>query len=144
MNIRRALRQDYKYFVEIEKQYEGFPQWSENSFCKEENNAYSVTLTAEKDEVVCGFINFWMLRPEVQLNLIAVEKKFLRNKTATELLKKMREYAKKSLCKNIVLEVNVNNDAAIKFYEKCGFIVVGRRTKFYNDKDDALLMKADV
>ena len=41
----------------------------------------------------------------------------------------------------ITLEVNVKNNPAILLYEKLGFRTVGRRNKFYNDTDDALIME---
>ena len=38
------------------------------------------------------------------------------------------------------LEVNVTNFYAVKMYEDLGFIVRSIRKKYYNDKEDALLM----
>ena len=56
----------------------------------------------------------------------------------------MREYAKKSLCKSIILDVRADNEAAIAFYKKEGFLIEGRRPKFYNDKYDAILMRENI
>ena len=36
--------------------------------------------------------------------------------------------------------VNVHNDIAINLYEKYNFKEVGKRTKYYNGIDDALIM----
>ena len=38
------------------------------------------------------------------------------------------------------LEVRMSNQAAISLYEKCGFISVGTRARYYADGEDALLM----
>ena len=38
------------------------------------------------------------------------------------------------------LEVNATNIPAQKLYEKFGFKVVGLRKKYYNNKDDAIIM----
>lgn len=38
------------------------------------------------------------------------------------------------------LEVRISNQAAIRLYEKCGFISVGTRVRYYADGEDALLM----
>ena len=47
-------------------------------------------------------------------------------------------------CKNegdiMSLEVRMSNQAAIRLYEKCGFISVGKRERYYADGEDALLM----
>ena len=41
---------------------------------------------------------------------------------------------------SIMLEVNVNNTAAVSLYEKCGFEVINRRNNYYGS-DAALIMK---
>jgi ribosomal-protein-alanine N-acetyltransferase len=142
--IRRAVKEDYISFVEIEKQHKGFPCWSVAAFSKEEENPYSVTLAAEKEGKIVAFLNFHMLRPEVEINLIAVDRNFLRCGIATRLLAKLREYAKKSLCTSVILDVRADNAPALEFYKKEGFRVEGSRPKFYNDNGDALLMRAPV
>jgi len=40
--------------------------------------------------------------------------------------------------------VNASNAPALRLYEKCGFAVVGRRSKFYNLTDDAILMDMEL
>lgn len=40
----------------------------------------------------------------------------------------------------IALEVSDRNERAIRLYKSLGFVIVGRRPKFYNDGSDALLM----
>ena len=144
MIIRRARKEDYPYFVLIEKQHPLLPQWSENIFIKENDNPHSVTLAAEENGKPAAFLNFTILRPEAEINLIAVAKSFLRQKIATKLLAKLREYAKKNLCSSIILEVRADNAPAISFYKKEGFHIEGSRPKFYNDNGDALLMRAAV
>ena len=41
---------------------------------------------------------------------------------------------------NISLEVNENNNAAIELYKKFNFEIVGCRKKYYNGKDNAIIM----
>lgn len=45
--------------------------------------------------------------------------------------------------KEIFLEVNENNIAAINLYEKFGFKQISIRKKYYNNKDDAIIMKKE-
>lgn len=141
MLIRRAKKEDYAAFAEIEGQHQGFPAWGGGGFEGEERNRNSVTLAAELDGAVAGFINFWVLRPQVQFNTLAVGKKFLRRGVAKALMGKMAEYAAKNLCREIDLEVNEHNAAAIALYSALGFETVGRRPKFYDNSDAALLMR---
>jgi ribosomal protein S18 acetylase RimI-like enzyme len=40
----------------------------------------------------------------------------------------------------VELELAASNDAARALYEGLGFVVVGRRSRYYPDGDDALLL----
>ena len=51
-----------------------------------------------------------------------------------------RELAIETGKDNISLEVNEKNYAAISLYKKAGFEDVGRRKKYYNGMDDAIIM----
>ncbi|PIU17604.1 MAG: hypothetical protein COT18_13085 [Elusimicrobia bacterium CG08_land_8_20_14_0_20_59_10] len=144
MLIRRAKKEDYAAFAAIEAEHPGYPAWGEKGFGAEEKNRNSVTLAAEADGRPAGFINFWILRPQVQLNTLAVAQASLRRGAATALIGKMLEYAAKNLCREIDLEVNEHNAAAIALYLGYGFEVVGKRPKFYNNTDDALLLRKTV
>lgn len=141
MLIRRAKREDYRGFAAIEAEYPGYPAWGEKGFEAEERNRNSVTLAAEDEGRVAGFINFWILRPQVQLNTLAVCGACLRRGAASALLGKLYEYGAKNLCREVDLEVNEHNAAALALYARQGFEVVGKRPKFYNNTDAALLLR---
>ncbi len=144
MNIRRAFRDDVESLAGIEKEYPDYPAWGVKGLEAEFGNKHSVTLAAEEEKNIKGFINFWILPPGIQLNAIIVSRNSLRNKIASGLMNKMLEYAKKNFCREIDLEVNIKNEAAISFYNKMGFKKAGQRAKFYNGKDDAVLMKLEI
>ena len=44
----------------------------------------------------------------------------------------------------MTLEVRVNNTAALKLYEKYGFVTLGTRPKYYENGEDALIMWMEV
>ena len=141
MIIRRARKEDYPAFAAIEAEHPGYPAWGISGFEAEEKNRNAVTLAAEIEGQAAGFLNFWVLRPQVQLNTLAVGKAYLRSGAATALVGKLVEYAAKSLCREIDLEVNEHNAPAIALYRRLGFEIVGKRPKFYNNTDAALLMR---
>lgn len=141
MKIRRAFRKDAVSLAEIEKEYPQYPAWGKKGLEAEFKNKYAVTLLAEDENGTRGFVNFWILPPSIQINAIVVSRAALRNKIASGLMKKVLEYAKKNSYQEIDIEVNIKNGAAISFYDKMGFNKVGQRAKFYNEKDDAVLMK---
>ena len=68
---------------------------------------------------------------------IAVRNTEKRKGLASELLSKLPND------KEIFLEVNENNIAAINLYEKFGFKQISIRKKYYNNKDDAIIMKKE-
>lgn len=141
MLIRRAFRSDLAALAELESGHPGYPCWGEKGLAAEFAKNFSVTLVAETGGVPAGFINFWLLRPQIQLNSLVVSAKVLRQGTASALVAKLEEYAKKSACPEVDLEVNEHNAPALALYRKLGFEVVGRRPKFYNDSDAAILMR---
>lgn len=144
MIIRRARKEDYPAFAAIEAEHPGYPAWGVKGFEGEEKNRHAVTLAAEIEGRAAGFINFWVLRPQVQLNTLAVGRSYLRTGAASALLGKLVEYAAKSLCREIDLEVNEHNAPAIALYSARGFEVVGKRPKFYNNTDAAILMRRNL
>ena len=125
----------------METEYPGYPAWGEHGLAAELEKKFSVTLTAGSDGVLLGFINFWVLPPQIQLNSIVVAAKAVRRGVAAALIGKLGEYAKKSACTEVDLEVNEHNAPAMALYCKLGFKVVGRRPKFYNNSDAAVLMR---
>lgn len=141
MLIRRAVKEDIAVLAKIELEHPSYPAWGEKGLSAELLNRGAVTLVAQAEGEITGFINFWIVRPEVQLNAVVVSVKSQRRGTASKLLAKMYEYAKKNDCCSVDLEVSAANQAAIKLYEKDGFCMVGRRAKFYNNSVDALLLR---
>ena len=67
-------------------------------------------------------------------------KNFRKQNIGSLMLSKLIELAKlEPNISSITLEVNSNNIAAIKLYEKFGFKAVGLRKKYYNNIDDAII-----
>jgi len=141
MLIRRAGKEDIPVLARMELEHPGFPAWGEKGLAAEFEKKFSVTLVAEREGRLAGFINFWILQPQIQLNSVLVAASALKKGVASALLGKLLEYAGKNACTEIDLEVNERNLPAIRLYEKSDFKVVGRRPKFYNNTDEAVLMR---
>jgi len=141
MLTRRARREDLPALAALEAENPGYPAWGESGLAAEFEKKFSVTLAVWSDGVLLGFINFWILKPQIQLNSIVVSAKARRAGAATALIGKLAEYAVKNACAEVDLEVNEHNAPAIALYGKLGFEVVGRRPKFYNNSDAAVLMR---
>lgn len=96
---------------------------------------------AEVDNVIAGYILILIKRKTPKLYSIGVKEEFRGKKIAQRLL----EFSIKELSgigfKSLLLEVRVDNKAAISLYEKIGFSVKKSLNEFYLDGCDAYLME---
>ncbi len=139
---------DLPEILAIENESFSLP-WTAATFVKELNNAKAQCLTARlnfgEKRVVGAYIIFWIVADEAHLHNLAVKKEFRRQSLAFHLLKAMQEIARQLGIRAQTLEVRPSNTAAIKLYEKCGFVVKGIRPLYYPEThEDALIMWADV
>ena len=106
---------------------------------KADNTKYfKVTLENE----IIGFAGIKIILDDADLMNIVVHNSYLRQGIASLLLNKILDFCKENHIGSINLEVNEKNVPAINLYKKFGFAEVGRRKKYYNNTDDAILMKS--
>lgn len=86
-----------------------------------------------------GFLNYYLLYENAELEYIYVLDKFRKQGIGFELVKYFINEVKINKCINITLEVNINNVKAISLYRKFGFEKISIRKNYYG-ADDALLM----
>lgn len=134
--IRNMTKADVPKVAIIEK--ENFSQpWSEKAFYDELENPFSVTLVADVNGEIAGFLNVRDVCGEIYINNIAVSENFRRQGLAKALLCKLE----KRNFLFITLEVRKSNFGAIRLYEKLGYKKVGQRKDFYEKPvEDAILM----
>ena len=98
------------------------PRGSEGLWARELTAAPSRNLVAVLNrggvEEVVGFVNFWNVAGEVQLNGIAVKRTCRRMGIGGRLLQTMAEMAALERATAATLEVRASNTAAINLYEK--------------------------
>lgn len=104
---------------------------------KSENSKYIV---AKENGVIVGFAGLWFSPIDAEITNIVTKKSERKRGIASLLLDRLIEMAKEEKRDNISLEVNENNIPAGLLYEKAGFEVVGIRKKYYNGKDNAIIM----
>ena len=103
------------------------------------SNPYTKYFTYMKSNNIMGYlvINHIYERIEI-INIFVIESE--RNKKiGSQLLEYLINYAKKNNCINITLEVRIDNEYAIKLYEKYNFINVATRENYYNNIDGILM-----
>ena len=118
--------------------------WSDNTFRGEiQNTSISFPLVVVRrpgDEIV-GYIIFWHIREDVQVNNIAVHPDFRGKGIAEALMRHVIGRVRKSGATFMTLEVRPSNAAAVTLYKKLGFEILGTRKNYYtNPNEDAYLM----
>lgn len=102
-------------------------------------------LVAKKDNLVLGYIIFWIrFGNEGHIVSLAIDKNYRRHKIGTKLMEESINIFKEIEMKNIKLEVRTRNEGAILFYKKLGFIEDEIMPKYYNDGENAVLMKLEL
>lgn len=121
---------------EIESNYNKFPNiWDEKVF--EEDAKNSKYFVAKQDNQVVGFVSYTVVLDEVEIMNIVTREDSRNQGIASSLLSYI---IRKVDYNKINLEVNENNKTALNLYRKFGFKNVGLRKKYYNGKEDAVLM----
>ncbi|HOI75044.1 MAG TPA: ribosomal protein S18-alanine N-acetyltransferase [Syntrophales bacterium] len=120
--------------------------WSRELFLRELDLVISRSLAAREARrpgaSVCGYMFFWFVAGEGQLQRIAVRQDLRRAGIADCLMKGMLDLCTREDVTRVVLEVRRSNAAAIELYRKWGFQRTGTRRGYYPETgEDALLME---
>lgn len=137
--IRTATRADLDALLALEHSCYRYP-WSRQQFSDEFDNPVATIEVALVEGQIAGYLCSWLICGELQIQNLATSPAFRRRGIGQTLL----EYViNRCLCAGLLsawLEVREDNQAAIKLYTGCGFEVLGRRKKYYQDGEDALLL----
>lgn len=120
--------------------------WPSQSFYTElESNRLAFYLVAriKSEGKAVAYIGAWHVLDEVHITTLAVAEKYRRRGIATRLMETLSETTGSRGARYLTLEVRPSNHAAIKFYEKQGFKILGFRKRYYKD-EDALIMTKDL
>ena len=123
--------------------------WGWDAYHNElQSGEHSIMLVARVDSAfhgfgVAGFIVARLIAGELHVNNIGVRPQLRARRIGSSLLRTALARAKEKGAAVAHLEVRAGNQAAQRLYQSCGFVVVGRRRKYYRKpSEDALLMSA--
>jgi len=138
LQISKMTVQDLEIIKPIlQKDFDEF--WNYEILKEEIVNTNSSYFVAKSDNTIVGFAGIKQILDEANIMNIVTKKDYRGNGIASLLLQELIHFSKKS-CNSITLEVNENNKIAIHLYEKFGFKNVGIRKKYYNGKQNAIIM----
>lgn len=90
--------------------------------------------------VVLGYVLFWHVADEVHLLNVAVDPAWRRQGVGRALVEDVLAYARAHDASKVLLEVRASNDAAIRLYERLGFVRFNVRRRYYADGEDGVEM----
>jgi ribosomal-protein-alanine N-acetyltransferase len=134
---------DLPSVLEIEKV--SFPNpWHESTFKGEIQHrpiSYPLVVVHMTLNKVIGYIIFWVIGEEVQINNIAVHPDFRRLGIGEQVLRQVIEQVKWGGANFVTLEVRPSNIGALLLYKKIGFKMLGVRKNYYtNPSEDAFVL----
>ena len=118
--------------------------WNINNLKNDFSNENSVYFVARLDNEIVGFAGILKICDEANImNIVTrINKRHLG--IGSKLLQALISEAKKLNCTSITIEVNEHNTYAINLYKKFNFKRIGLRKKYYNNTDDAILMRMGI
>lgn len=97
----------------------------------------------EAESTVVGYGGFWLIVDEAHISTLAVDVGWRGRGLGEFLLASMVEQAIMLRAASVTLEVRETNRVAQNLYRKYGFVVTGKRPRYYQDNNEsALLMTA--
>ena len=143
IEISYMTRKDVDLITEIlQSQFDEF--WTPSVLETEILNSDSTYIVAKVNEEIVGFAGVWDDTYNMHITNIAVKKVYRHKGIGEKLLKKLIQITKEKNKESITLEVNEQNTIAQNLYLKNGFKIMGKRKKYYNGTDDAIIMTMEV
>lgn len=135
--------QDLASVLAIENQ--SFPNpWHESTFRGEIQHrpiSFPLAVVHSTLNKVIGYIIFWQIGEDVQINNIAIHPDFRRLGIGETVLRQVIELVRWRRARLVTLEVRPSNTAALNLYRKLGFKMMGIRKGYYtNPPEDAIVL----
>jgi len=120
-----------------------FPHpWLRQHFIDELNSPYTFPLSAfDHSGRLVGYICLMLLLDEGHIMNVAVDPDLRGSGVGRMLVQKVLDDCRLAGASFVSLEVRESNLSAISLYRKMGFDVVGKRKRYYENGEDALMME---
>ena len=108
-----------------------------------ENTCYLVAIDTTTNNIV-GYIGCEVLVDHADITAVATHKDYLKQGIASTLLNTLEKHLQENQIESIFLEVRTSNIPAINLYTKLNYNKISTRTKYYDNLEDANIMKKDL
>lgn len=141
--IRLAVPDDLAGILAIEHVAFSDP-WSADSFRPEFSDEYTFFSVAVVDGVIAGYVIARIVARQGEIANIAVAPAQRGSGLGGQLLDAAVAAAEAAECEAVWLEVRESNTAARQLYTSRGFVLIGRRRRYYRlPVEDALVLRRD-
>ena len=141
MVVDPAVEADLEAILAIERASFAHP-WPREAFTRDlvESFARLEVLRRLSDGAILGFTSYWLAADEIHLLNLATAPGSRRRGLASQILRHLLDFGQAEGYRVIWLEVRRGNNAAQQLYLKFAFQPAGVRRRYYEDREDALLM----
>lgn len=135
---------DVEFILEIQSASPEVAQWTAWDYNRVARGEMAGWI-AEENGALLGFLVARRLADDIEILNLGVRPEARRSGIGGRLLRMALEWGAGLHAQKALLEVRASNFAALQFYGRRGFLVVGRRPRYYvSPIEDALLLSADL
>ena len=149
LHIRPMVEDDLPQVIAIDRRSFALP-WPESSYRFEMLENLSSFLKVadvmlpDESRLIVGVVVVWMILDEAHIATLAVDPNYRGQRIATRLMVSVMREIIRQQARLATLEVREHNTTAQRLYQKFGYKIVGRRSRYYKDnQEDALIMTID-
>lgn len=144
MNTRPIESHDVESILEIQSASPEVAQWTVWDYNRVARGEMAGWVTPDATGIL-GFLVARRVGGDIEILNFAVRPEMRRCGVGGALLRAALQWSVEIGAEKALLEVRASNAAALEFYERRGFQVVGRRTRYYvSPTEDALLLSAEI
>ena len=136
--VRMATEADADAITGIEAMSFKTP-WSKEMVLSEMREPISHFFVALYQNEIIGYYGFLHILDELHILNVAVHPDYRGHGVGKKLISHLKKTAQEMSARAVTLEVRESNQAAIRLYEKAGFLSAGIRPHYYTDKENALI-----
>lgn len=143
--LRPLTDADLPRLLELERELFGPGAWSAGMLAEELAAPGRWYVGADGDGRLVGYAGLWFDGDVTQVMTIGVDPAAQRGGLGTALLTALVARSRELGAQAVLLEVRVDNEAAIALYQRAGFEIIGRRRRYYQPEDlDAWTMRLEL
>jgi ribosomal-protein-alanine N-acetyltransferase len=143
LSIRSMEARDVPAVMSIQSACPEIAQWTVRDYARVAEGDMAGWVAEEPE--LAGFIVARRVASDLEILNFAVRPEARRRGIGAALLRGMKAWGSTFSAEKAFLEVRISNLAAIRFYERSGFEVTGRRPRYYSEPiEDALVLTASL